>query len=152
MNDKNPLPADFDGVFRFTNWTDDVFRARWNNIEYSFDPHTTSPMIIPNATPEEVQSIRKKFARELATREFYKTPKFIGMNTVAPGGIPALYTDSDLTPFVQKCLEPLPASRPKAVVLPKDDEKNYRKDHKGRNVTRPLEKDESLVGDGTVIA
>ncbi len=141
----NLLPADFDGVFRFTNFTDFDFKTKWDGIEYTFPAQKMSPIIIPSATPIEIQSIRKKFARELAIIEFYKTPKFIGMNAHNPGGTPALYTDSDLAPFIQRCLEPLPSGRPTAKQLPKDTEARYRKDDEGRNVTRPLNQKESLV-------
>lgn len=152
MNDTNSvLPSDFDGVFRFTNWTDTEFKAKWGGVEYTFPAQKTIPLVIPNATPLEVQNIRKKFAKELAILEFYKTPKFIGMNTISPGGIPALYTDSDLTPFIQRCLEPLPIAHAVAKPIPKDTETRYRKDNKGKNVTRVIDQDESLVGDGTVM-
>lgn len=151
--EKNVLPADFDGVFRFTNFTETEFKAKWNNVEYTFPPLSTTPLIIPGTTPEEVQHIRKKFAKELAIACFYNTAKFKSMNDVPPGGIPAMYTESDLTPFVQRCLEPLPLAKATAKVLPKDDEKNYRKDNKGRNVTKILDENESLVNEsGTVVA
>lgn len=150
MNNENVLPTDFDGVFRFTNFTDKDFTAKWGGVEYTFPAMKTSPMIIPGMTPEEVQNIRKKFARELAIREFYKTPKFIGMNTISPGGIPALYTDSDLVPFIQRCLEPLPLAQVIAKAIPKDSEKNYSKDRKtGKNVTKVLSEGESLMAEGS---
>lgn len=150
MNEKNVLPADFDGVFRFTNFTEEDFSAKWNNVEYTFPAMKTSPMIIAGQTPEQVQHIRKKFARELAIREFYKTPKFVGMNAITPGGTPALYTDSDLTPFVQKCLEPLPIAPVKAKVMPKiTDEEVFSKDAKGRKVTKILQEGESLLAQGS---
>lgn len=149
-NENNVLPNDFDGVFRFTNFTDQDFSAKWGGIEYTFPAMKTSPMIIPGATPEEVQSIRKKFAKELAIKEFYKTPKFIGMDTIVPGGIPALYTESDLVPFIQRCLEPLPLARVIAKNIPKDSEKNYTKDSKtGKNVTKVLDDGESLLSQGS---
>jgi hypothetical protein len=139
MEEKNVLPADFDGVFRFTNWTEVEFKARWNSVEYTFPPLRTTPMIIPNATPEEVQHIRKKFARELAEKVFYETEKFKYMNSQERGQVPALYTDSDIAPYVQKCLEPLPIAKATTQVLPKDKKENY----KG---IRVLDKDESLKG------
>jgi hypothetical protein len=147
-NLNNVLPADFDGVFRFTNFTENEFKARWDGIEYTFPALKTTPMIIPNSTPEQVQHIRKKFARELAEKEFYKTEKFKGMNDVPPGGTPALYTDSDLTPFIQRCLEPLPLAQAAIKVVKKDTAENYRKDNRGKNITRPLDKDESLLSSG----
>jgi len=143
--EKNILPVDFDGVFRFTNWTDRDFAAKWDSVEYTFPAQKSTPMVIANATPLEIQSIRKKFARELAVREFYATDKFKGMENVPPGGLPALYTDSDLTPFIQKCLEPLPQAIAKVKVLPRDSEENYRKNTKGKPITRVLAEDESLV-------
>ena len=123
--DVNALPVDFDGVFRFTNFTETDFKPRWNNIEYTFPAGKQTPMIIPGATPEEVQVIRKKFARELAEQEFYKTPKFRSMNELPQGQTPALYTDSDLTPFIQRCLEPLPVAQATLKTLPRDSEANY---------------------------
>ncbi len=147
MNDL--LPQDFDGIFRFTNFTDKDFKAKWGNVEYTFPAMKTSPMIM-NSTPIEIQHIRKKFARELAIEEFYKTPKFVGMNTLTPGGTPALYTDSDLAPFIQRCLEPLPLAQVKTKVLPKiTDENSFIKDSKGKPVTKILEKDESLLSQGS---
>lgn len=147
-NNLNILPADFDGVFRFTNFSDEEFKARWDGLEYTYPALKTTPMIIPGATPEQVQHIRKKFARELAIREFYKTDKFKGMNDVPMGGTPALYTDSDLTPFVQKCLEPLPLAQAAIKKIQKDSAENYRKDNKGKNITRPLDEGESLTSGG----
>lgn len=121
----NVLPADFDGVFRLTNFTEEDFKARWNKIEYTFPALKTTPVIIPGATPEEVQNIRKKFARELAEREFYKTERFKYLNSPERGSHPAPYTETDLEPFIQKCLEPLAGGFVTAQALPKDSEANY---------------------------
>lgn len=146
----NVLPRDFDGVFRFTNFTDSDFKAKWGGLEYKFPAKKTSPMIIPGATPEEVQHIRKKFAKELAIIVFYDTPKFDSMNKHIPGGVPALYTDADLAPFIQRCLEPLPISQVTAQVTHKDNtEDNLRKDRKGKNVTKVLDESESLLQQGS---
>lgn len=154
MKEESVLPSDFDGVFRFTNFTDVDFSAKWGNVEYTFPAMKTTPMVIPNATPVEVQHIRKKFAKELAIREFYKTPKFIGMNNVTPGGVPALYTDSDLIPFIQKCLEPLPIAQVKAKRLPKTfDESKLRTDEEGNPVTEVIDhkSKKSFIEKGSVI-
>lgn len=142
-NDINALPVDFDGVFRFTNFTDRDFKARWNSIEYTFPAQKSTPMIIPGATPEEVQTIRKKFARELAEREFYETPKFVHMNAPVPGGTPALYTDGDLAPFIQKCLDPLPIAQATIKTLPKDKDTNYSKS------TKIVQQGESLMSNNS---
>jgi hypothetical protein len=148
MENQNMIPVGFDGVYRFTNFTENDFKVRWDGVEYTFPAMKTTPVIIATATPVQIQEIRKFFAKQLAILEFYKTPKFIGMNTVAPGGVPALYTDSDLTPFIQRCLEPLPVGQVEAKTLPKDSENNYKKDHKGKNVTRILDEDDSLLKEG----
>jgi len=149
---ENVLPKDFDGTFRFTNYTDREFKARWNSVEYTFPPMKTTPMIIADATPLEVQNIRKKFAKELATQEWFKTPKFEGMNTShldktgqPTGGMPALYTDKDIAPFVQRCLEPLPLAQAKIEVIKTDDSSKFTKDNKGRPRTRVLQDGESLM-------
>lgn len=148
-NTNSVLPVGFDGVFRFTNFTGNDFSARWDGVEYTFPKMSTTPMVIPNASPTEVQHIRKKFAKELAILEFYKSDKFQELNKHTPGGVPATYTDSDLAPFIQRCLEPLPVAQARVKVLPKDTEDRYRKDDKGRNVTKVLEGGESLMGEGT---
>ena len=149
-NEKSVLPADFDGIFRFTNFTKQEFKAKWDNVEYTFPPENRSPMIIAGATPEQVQSIRKKFARELAIREWYKSPKFEAMNAHIPGGTPALYTDSDLAPYIQRCLEPLPLAQAIVQILPKVDmESKLAKDRRGRPVTKILDKDDSLMAEAS---
>lgn len=147
----NILPDDFDGVFRFTNYTDTDFTAKWDKVEYTFPANKTSPMVM-NFTPAEIQNIRKKFARELAEREFYKTEKFNKLNEHTPGGKPALYTDTDLAPFIQRCLEPLPLTHAKAIVLPKDnlEEKNS-KDEEGNPLTVPIDRKKSLIKEGSSV-
>lgn len=146
MPEKNVLPVDFDGVFRFTNYTDREFKAKWNSVEYTFKANSTTPMIVPSSTPEEVQHIRKKFAKELAVREFYETDKFKNQDKIkGDQGMPALYTDSDIAPFIQRCLEPLPLAKATIQATPADNiEQKLTKNSKGRNVTRVLEEGESL--------
>lgn len=148
----NQLPEDFDGVFRFTNFTSRDFKAKWGGVEYTFPKESTSPMIIPGATPEEVQHIRKKFARELAIEEFYQSDKFKKMNDVPAGGTPSLYTDSDLVDFAQRCLEPLPVKQAIAKKLPKDSDENYSKDEEGNPITTVLDKNKSLLANGSGLA
>ncbi len=148
---KNVLPADFDGVFRFTNWTNNDFTAKWDSKEYTFPANKTSPMIIPSATPQEVQNIRKKFAKDLAVHEFYESKKFGVLNAHTPGGTPALYTDSDLAPLIQKCLNPLPVASAKVSVVPPMSENVFHKDKKGAPITRVLDPEESLVSNSGVV-
>jgi hypothetical protein len=111
------LPADFDGVFRFTNWSDEEFVGVWGKKEYHFPAQSTSPMIIPEHSPVEVQNIRKKFAKDLAEREFFKSQSYNGLISQerGPNGeairqsfqLAGTYSLETLTPFIQKCLEPL---------------------------------------------
>lgn len=115
------LPADFDGVFRFTNPSDEGFIGRWGSRDYVFQAQTTSPMIMPEHSPLEIQQIRKKFARDLAEREFFKSDKYSTFyrQEKNPDGSPRLnsihqagtYSLDDLAPYIQRCLEPLPISK-----------------------------------------
>lgn len=117
MEYKSVLPENFDGVFRFTNWTDEDFVAKWGSKEYRFPARSTSPMLILNATALEIQQIRKKFAKNLAEREFSKSQEYARLmkQEVNADGTPRLnsihqagsYTIETLTPYIQKCLEPL---------------------------------------------
>lgn len=120
MKIESVLPADFDGVFRFTNWTDEDFVGKWGGKEYRFSSGTTSPMVIPEHSPLEIQHIRKKFAKDLAEREFYKSKGYSvlqkqegtsGNRVLNSIHQAAAYTLNELTPFIQKCLEPLPVSQ-----------------------------------------
>lgn len=119
MKVETVLPADFDGTFRFTNSSDEEFIGVWGKKEYHFPPNSTSPMIMADYSPMEVQNIRKKFAKDWAEREFFKSQsykeKFLSQERTADGA-PRLnsihqagtYSLDTLTPFIQKCLEPLP--------------------------------------------
>lgn len=142
-SENNVLPQDFDGVFRFTNFTDKDFKAKWDNVEYTFPAKSTTPLVM-NATPQEIQHIRKKFARELAIQEFSGSDKMKALDKLNPIGLTSFqgavtYTDNDLTDFVQRCLEPLPVAQAKVKVLPKQDESNFKKDEEGNNVTEVLD-------------
>ncbi len=126
MNDENTimkvekvLPVDFDGTFKFTNWSDEEFVGVWGKKQYHFPAISTSPMIMAEYSPLEVQHIRKKFAKDLAEREFFKSQKYKDTYVSQeknPDGTPRLnsihqagtYSLETLTPFIQKCLEPLP--------------------------------------------
>lgn len=141
------LPADFDGVFRFTNASDREFVGMWNKISYAYPPMSTSPMIISGATPEEVQHIRRKFARDYAEREFYLSERYKTLNSQAlpgSGNTAAIYTEADLAPYIQQCLEPLPAARAAAVQHPRDKTENYK-------ASQVLEQGVPLVGAGSAV-
>lgn len=125
MKIETSLPQNFDGVFRFTNYSDEDFVGKWGGKEYHYAANTTAPMIIPEHSPLEIQSIRKKFAKDLAEREFFKGNKYetfrlregakddMGMIIPRAHGMShaGQYSIGDLTPFIQRALEPLPVSQ-----------------------------------------
>lgn len=120
MTYERTLPENFSGVFHFTNWSNEDFVAKWGGKEYLYPAQTTSPMIIHEHSPLEIQNIRKKFAKDLAEREFYKSKEYSLMR--GQEGMPgnrtmnsihqaATYSMDDLTPFIQKALTALPVSQ-----------------------------------------
>lgn len=121
MKHENVLPEDFDGVFKFTNWSKEEFVGIWGKKSYHFAAETTSPMIIPEHSPLEIQSIRKKFAKDLAEREFYNSDKYkffmkqernsdgtAKLNSIHQS---VAYTIDDLKEGIQMCLKPLEIKR-----------------------------------------
>ena len=149
------LPEDFDGVFRFTNATDEDFVGIWAKRPYTFPAQKTTPMIILDATPMEVQHIRKVFAKKLAEREFYKGSRIRDYDKqnqgVASIHTAITYNPKDLEPFIEQCLRPLAIGKAQVGQLI-EKEQNFKKDSKGRPVTKVVDQDESLVGEGQVIA
>lgn len=120
MKYETTLPVEFDGVFRFTNYSDEEFIGVWNKKEYHFAPESTSPMIIPEHSPLEIQHIRKKFAKDLAEREYFKSKKYetmrkpegtMGNRTMSGIHTASAYTMDDLKEGIQKGLKPLEVKR-----------------------------------------
>lgn len=126
-----------DGVFFFTNpgiakfkdkfgnvTTD--FSTLWNNREYTFKGKTTVPLLIPSTTPEEIQSIRKQFAKNYATAWFFTTPRY--KELVKKGGyIPATYDeDTEYKDVIQACLTALPKSNFEVKDMPKLGEEDLK--------------------------
>lgn len=160
MKHETTLPEDFGGVFYFTNWTEEEFVGVWGKKEYHFAPLSTSPMIIPEHSPVEIQHIRKKFAKDLAEKYFFKTRNYEqlraieGVRDPATGMInPALgssmransYNLDMLAPYIQKCLEPLPASKIKVTVKETETmEERLRINEDGRPVTGAIKSDADL--------
>lgn len=145
MKYETVLPENFDGTFKFSNPSSEDFIGKWNSKEYKFPAGTTVAMIMPEHSPLEIQHIRKKFAKDLAEREFFNTSKYESfrsregvkddMGMIQPRGNgmshAGQYTIGELTPFIQKCLEPLPnatltttvASKPKMEdIIHRDDD------------------------------
>ncbi len=143
------LPEDFDGVFRFTNWTEEDFLAKWDSREYRFPAKKRTPMVIINASPLEVQNIRKKFAKELAEREFFKSERAKAM-TEKRGELNSIhqansYSLDDLQGYIQRCLEPLAIGKATVRQAPTDDlENKLSRDPDGEIVTAAVDKKVSL--------
>lgn len=149
------LPEGFTGVFHFTNYTDHDFESMWNSVKYTFPANSTVPLIIPEESPLQIQEIRKKFARELATAVFYESDKYkLREATAIPGSgaIPAIFTDADLAPYVQRCLEPLPMAHHTTETVEVDrTEKKMKTDGRGKRVTRVVQEGEDLTDGGQAI-
>lgn len=111
MNDEQiEIGEDFDGVFRFSNNSDEEFKALWNNKEYVFAPHSRSPMIIPHESLENIQEIRKRWAFKWAEEQWYKGEQYKKMSKMG-GGLPPTRDDKVLEPLIQMCLDPLPIAK-----------------------------------------
>lgn len=123
-----------DGIFYFTNpglaKDEDGkvldFKAVWNSKEYTFKAKTTVPLIIAGEPPENIQTIRKRFAKKYAQTWFHQTKRY--KELVKKGGyIPATYDeDTEFKDVIQACLTPLPKSQATIKDLPKDNENNYK--------------------------
>lgn len=119
-----------DGVFFFTNPGIGKFKDRfgnettdfttlWNSREYTFKGKTTVPLIIPDTTPEQIQNIRKQFAKNYAKAWFFTTKRY--KELVKKGGyIPATYDeDAEYKEVIQACLTALPKSVAEVKEVPK---------------------------------
>lgn len=143
------MENNFDGVFRFTNVTDEDFKVLWNNKEYTFPAGKTTPMIIQGETPENVQQIRKKFAYKLAQREFYKGSVYNTMKEQGRG-LPPLYDEKVLEPLIESCLQPLPMAKLEVKDVPKKQEKFTSKAVSGGSSLNNEFKDEPIEELGVV--
>jgi hypothetical protein len=120
------IHEEFEGVFYFTNPTDEERKYLWNNKEYTFPPKSRVPLIIPNETLENIQEIRKRFAYRMAEERFYESAEYKRMKDMG-NGMPPTFDPKILEPMIEECLAPLPKSR--AVVrqaAPLDDERLYK--------------------------
>lgn len=163
------LPENFDGIVRFTNWSNEDFVAKYNSKEYVFKANTTSPLMMVDtshydgqgnhlqamASPLELINITKKFALDLAIREWGKsqwmndnlkrernsdgTPRGYGMQGAAT------YSIDQLAPLIQKGLYIYPDSKAsvKESALPSVVEK-LSTDRKGKKVTTVVQADDSM--------
>lgn len=123
---------DFGGVFYFTNPTKQVRTCLWNNKEYTFEPESRTPLIILNEPLENIQEIRKRFAKKIALERLYEgelTPSgynYVSMKEMG-NGMPPTFDERILEPFIEECLKPLPIKKAQVRSAPKiDDERNYK--------------------------
>lgn len=155
MRYETTLPENFTGVFSFTNFSDEEFIGKWGGKQYHFPASSTSPMLIPEHSPLEVQHIRKKFAKDLAEREFYKSQDYKRLLSQErnPDGSPRAsgihvagsYSIDQLTSFIQRCLQPLPVSQ--ALVTAEDKpsiEETLTRNNKGKLNTKIIDEGEDL--------
>lgn len=117
--------TEFDGVFRFTNWTDKERTYLWNNKEYTFPPKSTVPLIILNEPLENIQEIRKRFAYRLAEEVWYEGKEYDKMSKMG-NGLPPTRDDKVLEEDIEKCLQPLPVARATVKEGKKDSDKQYK--------------------------
>lgn len=108
--------AEFTGTFYFTNPTKQVRKYLWNNKEYTFEPETTSPLIVMNEPLENIQEIRKRFAYRMAEERFYEGEKPITGESYDKlkkmgNGLPPTFNPEILEPWIEECLKPLPIKK-----------------------------------------
>ena len=150
------LPENFDGIVRFTNWSDEDFTGRWNSKDYEFKANSTSPLFMVDQTPLEMLNICKKFALDLAVREWGKSqwtkdnlkrernadgsPRFQGMQGAAT------YSIDQLAPLIQKGLYVYPESKTHVseVQRPKLEDK-LSKNEKGKRSSGVVEDGSSMA-------
>lgn len=148
---KTIFPEGFNMQFPFTNRSDEDFSARWGKKEYTFAAMSTTPMLgmIHDATPLELQGIRKKFAKEWAEQQFFRTDKYRVMlsrerNSDGTAKLnsfqsSAQYSETDLAELIQMCLTPLPiaeAQIKEVREVPLEDRLN--RDEDGELITRAV--------------
>lgn len=123
--DQEELNAE-NGIFKFTNPTEEDFIFMWNNKEYTYPAQKTVIMFIENESPERVQSIRKMAAKRLAEREYYKGKDFKkianGLKDPSMGRnvIQSSIDESNLQPFIDSCLKPMELANAKVRKLPEE--------------------------------
>lgn len=126
-NEVEEFDPNFDGVFRFTNSSTEDFTTPWNNIEYTYPAGQTVPMVIKGESIENIQQIRKYFAKRLAEREFFKTKGFKNIRNgikdkeMGRNVVPTSYNEKELQPFIDSCLKSLPAGKAIVAKLPSEE-------------------------------
>lgn len=126
-----------DGVFYFTNpglykmrhrdgSESADFTTLWNNREYTFKAKTTTALVITNEPPENIQHIRKLFAKKYAQGWFHESKRYKDL-VKAGKGLPATYNEeTEFGHVIQQCLTPLPKGQVQIQDLPRESEANYK--------------------------
>lgn len=121
------LPKNYNGTLHFTNFSEEEFKAKWNNVEYTFPPKSTIPLVIPTASPIETFNIRTMFAKQLADREFRRSKRGLDLSKKNEGAhsisASISYTENELDSLISKCLEPLPLAQAKTETVQSEGEK-----------------------------
>lgn len=155
MQYESILPPDFDGSFRFTNFSDDDFIGVWNSQEYLFPAKKTVKMNMPEFSALQIQQIRKHFAKKLAEREFQKSKDFkmltsaegkMGNRTLNSFHQANSYDENMLAPLIQMCLKPLEEATltAKRAARPKIED-SLKRDDNGNLVSTPVDQGMSLI-------
>lgn len=123
-------------IFYFTNNSNEDWTTQWNKIIYTFPKKKTVRMYIQDATPLEVQNIRKMFAYRFAQDQFLKSAEY--KHLVALGkGTATSYSDKLFQPWIDECLKPLPKAKLQVQELEENQEANFK-------ATKPVSKSMSL--------
>lgn len=144
--EKETMTNYVDGVFRFTNCSDEDFAPLWNNVEYRFPKKSTCPIIIPNETSENIQEIRKRFAYKYAQREYFRSKSFNKIRNGDGLSVLSTFDANALQPYIDQCLEPLPVALATATKRKGEDDSNYKSKAVGKadNVNEVF-KDQEVV-------
>lgn len=168
MNDKftQVLPKNWDGRFPFTNDSDEDFVFIWAKKGYLFPARKTVDMMRMafNATPLEVQAIRKNAAKRFGEREFLKSDTVKAMEALERNpstGAPVLtsfqsarsYSEADLAPYIAKCLQAFPEGEAlvSTEVFEPNTEAILKRDDDGEFINKPIQNAKQSVDPGGIL-
>ena len=106
-------PREFNGQWFFTNPDTEDFTFSWNGTPYTFRAQSTTDFVIMDATPLEMQHIRKQAAYKLAQRMFGKSQAYKKLLKDSQGKLSPMHYDEakELEPYAEQCLVPLPVAK-----------------------------------------
>ncbi len=140
-------------MFPFTNPLEKEVSLTWGKKIYTFPPRSTTNLLglISDATPLEIQGIRKEFAFRLSEQMFFASDEYKAMAAQAPAGsnlTPPLIPMDKRIQFMQLCLEPLSKAHAKVKDMPEIDieSKLHIDPNTGKPVSKPIKKGEDLIG------